>query len=283
MEIFAAFLVSVLVYASPLALGALGGLASERSGVVNIALEGKMLTAACCAALAGQATGSVFLAVLSGVAGAVGASLLHAWLTQSFGIDHVISGMGINAIAIGATGYAADAAPILRSDSPVPTPEWWVWAAGGLFLAVAFHVFLQTSRGGLRLLAVGSDPDKARTSGLSPEMIRWKALAAAGVFCGLAGAMIAGTAGSFTKEMSAGRGYIALAALILGGWKPLPTLAWCLLFSLFNSLQIIFQGQGALGSLIPSEAFQAMPYVATLAALAFVVKSSRAPAGLGKP
>lgn len=282
-DIIFAFFLSVVVYAVPLLLASLAGLASEKSGVINIALEGKMLSAACIAAILGQATGNPWLSLAGGIAGAMAISLLHAWLTQGFGMDHVISGMGLNALALGGTAYLADTATALKSMTKVPVlPEWMFWVLAGL-AAVGFHWFLGQTRGGLRLNAVGNNPDKARTTGIDPVAIRWKALAATGLLCGVAGMLIAATAGTFSKDMTSGRGYIALAALILSGWRPLPALGWCLLFSLFNSLQLLFQGQGALGAAIPSEAWQAMPYAATLLALALVVQSSKAPAGLGKP
>lgn len=132
-------------------------------------------------------------------------------------------------------------------------------------------------------MAVGNDPDKSRLMGLDPIKIRFKALIVTGIFCGLSGALIAGTAGGFAKDMTAGRGYIALAALVLSGWRPIPALLACLGFSLLTNLNILFQGSPVLGVNLPGEFWQAVPYIATLVALCLVVQSSRAPGGLGKP
>ncbi len=276
-------LTGVAAYATPLLLAALGGLASERSGVINIGLEGKMLGAACAAAIVGLWLGSIWAGVLAAILAAVLLSLLHAWLTQTFQVDHVISGMGINALAIGGTAYLAEAVPVLQSGgtlSRFPEPLFWFFA---LAASLGFAVFLARTRGGLRLMAVGSNPDKSRLMGLDPVKIRFKALIVTGIFCGLAGALIAGTAGGFAKDMTAGRGYIALAALVLSGWRPIPALFACVGFSILTNLNILFQGSPILGVTLPGEFWQAVPYLATLAALCLVVQSSRAPGGLGKP
>ncbi len=276
-------LAGVAAYAAPLLLAALGGLASERSGVINIGLEGKMLGAACAAAIAGLWLNNIWAAILAAILMATLLSLLHAWLTQVFQIDQVISGMGINALAIGGTGYLSEAVPILQSGGTLPRfPEPLFWGLA-LFGALGFALFLARTKGGLRLLAVGNNPDKSRLMGLDPVKIRFKALIATGVFCGLAGALIAGTAGGFAKDMTAGRGYIALAALVLAGWRPIPALLACLGFSLLTNLNILFQGSPILGVTLPGEFWQAVPYLATLLALCLVVQSNRAPGGLGKP
>ncbi|MCG9894647.1 MAG: ABC transporter permease [Fimbriimonadaceae bacterium] len=280
---FGSFVIGVISYATPLTLAALAGMASERSGVVNIGLEGKMLTSACVGALVGLATGNPFAALGAALTAGVLIALLHAWLTQAFQVDHVISGMGINALAIGGTGFLAETAGPLQSPSRVPSlpePIYWVLALGA---AIGASVFLVRTRAGLRLNAVGNDPDKARIMGIDPVTIRWKALIATGLLCGLAGLMIASTAGSFSKEMTAGRGYIALAALILAGWRPIPALAACLAFGLAYSLQILFQNNAVLGVNFPPEFWQALPYLAPVLALALVVQRGRAPAGLGRP
>lgn len=281
-SLLGAFVLAVFAYSAPLVLASLGGLCSERAGVVNIALEGKMLAAACLAAIAGLSTGSILAAVGAGMAAAVLLSLLHWWLTQHFNVDHVISGMGINGLALGGTAYLAEVSPALKEGLGFPrAPEWVFWSIS-LLAAVGLWLFLARARGGLRLNAVGQDPDKARTVGLDPVRIRLKALVVTGLLCGLAGALIAASAGSFAKDMTAGRGYIALAALILGGWKPLPALAACLAFSVAFGLQIVAQNTAIGGVDLPTEFWQALPYILTLASLALLVQNGKAPAGLGK-
>ncbi len=128
------------------------------------------------------------------------------------------------------------------------------------------------------MVAVGADPDKARLMGLRPGRIRLIALLATGVFTGLAGALLVSDAAIYTNNITAGRGYIALAALIVGGWRPLPAFAVCLALGFFSSLQLRFQG-----SYIPSQAWAALPYVLTIVALAGFLGKNRTPAGLGKP
>lgn len=266
---------------APLLLAALGGLLSERSGIINIALEGMMLSAACLAAVVGVVTGSALLGLLAGVLASVLLGLLHTLLTQAYRIDHIVSGMAINALAFGGTNFlfrstsmAGHAPPVLRIQA------FWAFALVAL-ITIAF--FVARTSGGLRLLAVGNDPDKARQMGVNPTSVRYWALFGTGLLCGLSGVMIMSNAGGFVDGMTAGRGFIALAALILGGWRPWPTLIACVLFGFLSALQIRLQGSAVLGVQLPPEAWVALPYVATLIALAGLLGKSRAPAGLGKP
>ncbi|HXH59986.1 MAG TPA: hypothetical protein VNI20_01365, partial [Fimbriimonadaceae bacterium] len=152
------------------------------------------------------------------------------------------------------------------------------------FAAVVWLAFyLRHTRGGLRLFAVGNDPEKSRQMGLNPVRIRYVALIGTGVLAGLSGTLILSNAQSFTDGITAGRGFIALAALILGGWKPWPTLGACLLFGLFSALQLQLQGSVVFGFVIPSEAWAALPYLVTIVALAGFLGRSKAPSGLGIP
>ena len=289
-------LISTVTLSAPLILAALGGLTSERSGIINLALEGKMLTAACVTALASVATNNALLGVLCGIASAVLMALLHWLLTQKYSLDHIISGMAVNALALGGTNFL-DRAFTDHSRSggiPVlPTAMVDLGAVGkfqvSIYLVLAFvaplatYWFLKGTRPGLRLLAVGGDPDKSRLMGVRPLKVRFWALVATGVFTGLAGALVISNVGRFTNDMTAGRGYIALAALILGGWRPLPAFAACVLFALFEAIQAQLQGTNVFGAKIPSEVWLALPYVVTVVALAGFIGKSRAPQGLGKP
>lgn len=271
-----------LILSAPLVLAAMAGLVSERSGVMNIALEGKVLGAACATALVTQATGNAFAGLGAGVVAALSLSALHALLTQSFLINHIISGMAINALAIGGTSFISKGLQMGTAIGMPRLPVEW-------FLVVAFALpfllglYLRFTRGGAHLLAVGNDPDKSRQMGLDPVRIRWVALTATGVFCGLAGAMLIANVGAFTDGMTAGRGFIALAAMILGAWRPVPALAACLIFGGFTALQLQLQGTPFFGAQIPPELWTALPYAVTLVALALYLSKGRAPAGLGKP
>lgn len=276
-------LASTLTLSAPLVLAALGGLTSERSGVMNIALEGAMLGSACGVAIAGIQSGNALVGLATGLLVGVLLMLLHAVLTQAFSIDQIISGMAINALAVGGTNYLSK---VVLNDADasrakyLPIQTYWIVAA----LAVAALAFyLVKTRGGLHLLAVGNDPDKSRQMGLEPVRIRYVALLATGVLCSLSGALIVSNSGNFTENMTAGRGFIALAALIIGGWRPLPTLAACLGFGLIQAFQLHFQGTAMAGANVPPEFWNALPYCVTLVALAGLLGKSRTPAGLGRP
>lgn len=274
---------STVTLSAPLVLAAMGGLTSERSGVMNIALEGTMLTSACTAAYIGAQSQNPLVGLLAGLLAATLMMVLHAVLTQAFSIDQIISGMAINALAAGATSFVNKALITPdQSSRPVffPVQVYWVLA----LLAVAWlTVYLWKTRGGLRLLAVGNDPDKSRQMGLDPVKVRYLALIGTGLLCGLGGALIVSNAGSFTDGMTAGRGFIALAALIIGGWKPLRTLVACVGFGLIEAVQLHLQGTKLAGADIPTEFWTALPYLVTLIALAGLLGKNRAPAGLGKP
>jgi simple sugar transport system permease protein len=260
----------------------MGGLASERSGIVNIGLEGKMLTAACITAIVGLSTQNPWFGLLAGVLGAVSLSLFHLLIVQVFRVDHIVSGMGINALAIGGTNFAWS-----RLSSPSSEAKSMLFDVMPYYLIAAILPFalawvLRKTRLGLRLLAVGNDPHKSEQMGVHVGTVRLTALAACGVFCGLAGALIASNAGTFTDNMTAGRGFIALAALILGAWRPLATLGACVLFGFFDALQLQLQGTQMLGANIPSQVWNAAPYLVTLIALAGFLGRGAPPAALGK-
>ena len=280
--LFWLLLVNTVTLSAPLVLAALGGLCCERSGVINIALEGKMLTAACVTAIVGVATGSAMFGLAAGTGAAMALSLLHAILTQAYGMDHIISGMAINALAIGGTNYLSKSLSDLsqRKAPTFPVQFYWVLA---LVATVWLGLYLARTSGGLRLLAVGNDPDKSRQMGLDPTRVRYLALLATGLLAGLSGALVLSNAQSFSDNMTSGRGYIALAALILGGWRPWPALAACVLFGLFSAVELQLQGTSVLGAHLPPEAWKALPYLVTIVALAGFLGRNRPPAGLGKP
>lgn len=276
-------MVSTLNLSAPLILAALGGLASERSGIINIALEGKMLTAACVIGLVAGHTGNAYLGLTAGLIAAVLVSLLHCVLTQAYRIDHIVSGMGINALAIGGTNFLDRKFANIASTAETPSVNLRIFQAVAILAPIIVALYLKKTRGGLRLLAVGNDPDKSRQMGINPIDVRYVALIFTGLFCGLGGAVLLANAGHFVDGMTSGKGFIALAALIIGAWRPLPALGACLVFGFFSALQLQLQGSKILGADLPSEFWQSLPYLATLIALAGFLGKGRAPAGLGKP
>lgn len=268
-----------LILTTPLALAAMGGYASERSGVVNIGLEGLMLTAACTAAVAAPKFGAGGALAIA-LAVTIVVSLLHWLATQVYRIDHVISGMVLNLIAAGGTNFVASLAN--ATSSGVPHFPLALYEGLAIILPFLTWLYVRFTRGGLRLIATGADPNKARLAGIVPERVRLAALVMTGVFTGLSGAMLVAFTEGFTNDMTAGRGYIALAALVLGGWRPLPTLAACLAFGLLTALRVQYAGETVLGVSPPSEFWAALPYLATVVALAGLLGRGRVPAGLGK-
>lgn len=282
MDALVLLLQGTVVLGAPLILAAIGGYFSERSGVINIALEGKMLMATITVFLVAIATGSAVVGIAAGLGAGIALSVAHWLLTQKYKLDPIVSGMAINAFAFGASSFLDKkfTNPDQTGFPRLPTAVFWVLA---FVVPIAAYVFTHRTRGGLRLLAVGSDPDKARQMGVFPQRVRLLSLIATGACTGLAGALIVTNAGGYTDNMTAGRGFIALAALIIGGWRPLPTLAACLGFGMFQQLQIQLQGVKLLGVEAPREIWLCLPYLVTIIALAGLLGKTRTPSGLGKP
>jgi len=270
-----------IAWSAPLVLAAMGGFTSERSGIINIALEGKMLTAACAGFVCSMVWSNPYLPVLAAIGSATLLSLLHWLLTQKYRLDHVVSGMAINAIAAGGTNYLNNRFVSIGTSQIQVLPMTALWA---IAYSLPFCLFLYSryTRGGLRLFAVGNDPDKSRLLGVQPQRVRLLGLVATGVFTGLAGALLFTSAGQFTEGMTAGKGFIALAALIIGGWRPLHALAACLAFGFFQAVQLQLQGTKLAGADIPAQVFTSLPYIITVVALAGFLGKSKAPAGLGR-
>ena len=268
--------IQTVTMASPLILIAMAGYASERSGIVNIALEGKTLIAAfLCWAFApklGMAGG-----IAAAVAGSTVLSLLHWLLTQTYRMDQVISGMAINLLAGGFTSFLKFkfGNDMIPDGAILPLNVFYGVAI--LSPLVMWGVSRYT-RFGLRQRSVGSDPEKSRLLGINPQAVRFSSLILTGLFCGIAGSLLVSNVAVFTDQMTSGRGYIALAALILGGWRPIPAALSCLLFGFATALQLQFNGTGG----IPTEFWKMLPYVVTLLALGGFLGKQRTPAGLGK-
>ena len=278
-------LVSATLYsAAPLILAAMGGVLSERAGVVNIALEGLMLSGAFVGVACG--TGSAWLGLLAAIG--IGALLgfLHAVLTQKARMNHVVSGLGINLLAAGATTFLNrkyfEGGVSVKSLNP----NGFLLLA--LILPFALLFILHRTKFGLRLRAVGENPESARMAGIAPETPRYLAVTLSGICGALAGAYLSlANAGTFTTNMSAGKGYIALAAVIFGKWNPLGAAGGALFFGFFYALQTELQILNLNITLFGIEwtspyLLGLLPYLMTIAALVSVVGRAIPPAALGK-
>jgi general nucleoside transport system permease protein len=313
--------------ATPIALGALCGFMNERSGVINIGIEGMMLTAAFVAWWTASLTAQlvpdtltgplgISMPLLLGLAAAIAAamlvSLVHAWLAITVRADQIISGTIINIFAVGITGYlnlliSRQAPPSAgqferwvppQAVTDLPAVGWLfqaIFAQGpiGLTLIVAvivLQILLFRSRWGLRTRAVGEHPEAAETVGVDVIALRYRNVIIGGVFAGLAGAYLTIEFGnSFQGEMTNGRGFIALAALIFGRWTPLGAFGAALLFTASEGIQRAVRfgpPEGALGDFlasVPSQFYSSVPYLITIIILAGVVGRSLAPAAIGRP
>lgn len=279
----------------PYGCAALGGVLSERSGVVNIALEGTLLASALAAVAACHATGNVLVGIVAGVTCGAAVGLIHATLVVRYRIDAIVSGIALNLIAAGGTRFLLRALYASSSNSPsiqgLRFGEGWGLAAKTILdpflLATIAAVggaawMLRHTRFGLRLRACGEDPSAAQAVGVHVVGMRTAAVTLGGAVTGLGGTALAYDLHQFQAGMSGGRGYIALAAVIVAGWRPWPAAAACLVFASLDALQIVLQNQTRL----PSQVLAMLPFVATLVALVLVSSrregQARAPAGLGK-
>lgn len=285
---------SSIALAAPLSLSALGGYLSERSGVINIALEGNMLTSACVTYVVSMLTLNPWLGVFAGIGSAIVMALIHWLLTQIFSVDHVVSGMALNLIALGGTNFLGSVHYKFAPVSMPRLPRYSIDIGGeivpiSIYLVIAYlipfavAIYAFRTRGGIRLRSVGNDPSKARLAGISPAKVRFFAQCATGVLTGLSGALIVDNAGAFTDNMTAGQGYIALAALVIGSWRPIRAFVACLVFGVLEAVQIAFQGISFEGTVIPDQIWQSLPYVMAIIAAAGFVGRNRPPFGLGKP
>jgi ABC-type uncharacterized transport system permease subunit len=297
---WSALVAATLRYATPLIFGALGGIVSERSGVVNVGLEGMMLTGAFFGIFGADLLDSWFLGLLVGMAAGGVLALVHAVFSIHLRADQVVSGIAINFLAAGLTGYifidhygdqgTPDNVPRVPDVSlpgikdigflgdAIGKASLLTWVA--LIGVLALAVFLFRTPSGLRLRSVGEHPRAAETVGISVFRTRYVAVIASGVLAAMGGAYLSiGFVGSFNQNMTAGRGFIALAAVIFGNWRPGGALAAALLFGFSSALAQrlpVFSPSGAV-------LFQALPYVLTLIAVAGVIGRSRPPAADGVP
>jgi ABC-type uncharacterized transport system permease subunit len=306
---------STIRLATPLVLASLAGLFAERSGIVDIGLEGKMLGAAFAAASAAAVTGSAWAGLMTGIVASVFLALVHGFACITHRGNQVVSGMALNIMVAGLGPTLAEAwfgqggrtpllgeharfqpieLPFAETLEPVPLlgPLYATVISGHNVLVyltvmivplVAWVVY--KTRFGLRLRAVGENPSAVDTAGIGVAAMRYKALLVTGLLCGIAGSYLSiAHNASFIRDMTAGKGYLALAALIFGKWRPIPALFACLLFAFADAVQIRLQGVPLpLIGEIPTQFIQALPYVLTVLLLAGFVGRAVAPKAIGTP
>ena len=282
-------LASTIRLATPLILAAMGGLFSERSGVINIALEGMMLAGAFAAASVTWMSGSPWIGLAAAIAAGMFIAWIHAVACIRFRAEQVVTGTAINILMIGVPGFLSGALFLSSGSTPqIPQGELMPWTPIVLAFAavpLGWYVLFRTPFG-LRVRAVGENPAAADAAGIRVGRSRYAGVLISGVMCGIAGAYLStGQSSLFTRNMTSGRGFIALAALIFGKWRPWQTMAACVFFGFTEALTIQMQGVVKLpsGDDIPVQFIQIVPYVVTIVVLAGFIGHSRAPRALGIP
>ena len=281
------FLTQMIRIAVPYLFAASGGVIAERSGIISLSLEGYMLTGAFSATLGAHYSGSAWIGLLAGILGGLVFGLIHAVATIRYRADQVVTGIAINLLAIGVTRFFLKLAFASSSNSPrvngfggniamhgFDNPLLWM----GLLVAPVLAFVLYRTPFGLRVRAVGEHPAAAESLGIKASGIQYVAVAISGMLAGLGGVFLALDQHQFTDQMTAGRGFIAVAAVIFGRWDPVRAALACLLFAAAETLQIQLQGT----QLIPSQFVEMIPYLLTIIALAGVVGRAVPPAALGK-
>lgn len=275
----------LLGYATPVALAALGETVGQKSGVINIGLEGTMLVAAFVGLVVAYSTHSPWLGLGAGSLAGLAITLLFAGFTVFLGTDQVVVGTAINLMAMGLTStlYRARFGQSGRTISVTRIPNWHYLDAVQVFLLLsvpAVWYLLQRTSWGLAVRAAGEYPKAAVAAGFSVERLRLSALALGGLLGGLGGAYLAiGVASSFAENMTAGRGFVAIAMVTFGRWRPAWVLAATLLIGFSESLQYRFQ---AMGVQVPFQLMIALPYLVALVVLVVMGKGSVAPMALGQ-
>ncbi|HDR29668.1 ABC transporter permease [Rhodovulum sp.] len=305
---------STVRLATPLLLACLAGLFSERAGIFDIGLEGKMLASAFFSAAVAAVTGSVWLGLSAGIAASLVMAAIHGAASISFRGNQLISGVAINFLAagltvviaqtwfsqggrtpslIGAARFEPITLPLAETLHPLPIlgPIYHELISGHtlpVYLAFALVPLswwvLNRTRFGLRLRAVGENPEALDTAGVSVAATRYAAVAICGVLCGIAGAYLAtALQAGFVKDMTAGRGFIALAALIFAKWRPWQAMGATLLFGLLQAIALRYQNIDLGGVVLPVQVMDALPYVLTVVILAGFVGRAIPPRAGGSP
>jgi general nucleoside transport system permease protein len=292
--VWSALLSATLVWATPLTFAAIGGMFSERSGVVNIGLEGMMLAGAFFGVLGADKFGSWELGLLTAVVAGAGFALVHAVMSIHLRADQIVSGTAINFLALGVTGYffiqvyGTEGSPGDLPRIPAINLDFLGEVFGHLnlmiwlsfVLLIVAHVTLFKTPIGLRIRSVGEHPRAADTVGISVYGVRYASVILSGILAALGGAYLSiGYLGSFSENMTAGRGFIALAAVIFGNWRPFGAFGAALLFGASTALSFRLAQPWGNASVL----FQALPYVLTLIAVAGVIGRSVPPAAAGRP
>ena len=286
---------SMIRSATPLIFAALGGLFSERSGVINIALEGLMLAGAFTAAVVTYEVKNPYIGFLAGLVAGAGVAAIYAVAVIKFEADQVVAGFAINILMLGLPAVISSriydsAGSTQQIAKEFLLPDFYNRLSIASILAfllvpVCWYVLYKTPFG-LRIRAIGENPAAADVAGVNVQRLRCTAVIISGVLAAAGGAYLSiGQSSLFTRGMTAGRGFIALAALILAKWKPVPVLFACLFFGFTEALAIQFQGVVKLpsGEDIPVQFIQMIPYVLTIIVLAGFIGTSRAPKALGIP
>ncbi|HWP54236.1 MAG TPA: ABC transporter permease [Pyrinomonadaceae bacterium] len=299
-------LFSTLRMATPLVLAALGGLYSERAGVINIALEGLLLAGAFTAASVTYYVHSPWVGLGAAIVAGAAVAAILALACIKFKADQVVTGTGINilfiglpAVLSGALFLSSGSTPQIPKENLLPElshfvpgflAQWRIFSDVSVISLIAFLLVLVTAYVlyrtpfGLRLRAVGENPEAADAAGVAVNRLRYIGVLISGALAGIGGAYLSiGQSSLFTRNMAAGRGFIALAALIFGKWRPVQTMLACLLFGFADALTIQMQGVAKLpsGEDIPVQFIQMIPYIVTIVVLAGFIGQSRAPKALG--
>ena len=281
------FIAQMVRIAVPYLFAASGGVVAERAGIVSLTLEGFMLSGAFAAVLGTHYSGSPWIGVLAGIVGGLIFGAIHAVASIRFRADQVVLGVAINLLAIGVTRFFLKLFFASSSNSPrvagfggnikaggFDNPLLWL----GLLIAPVVAFVIYKTPFGLRVRAAGEHPEAAESVGVSVSRVRYVAVAISGVLAALGGVYLALDQHQFTDQMTAGRGFIAISAVIFGRWDPVRAAGACLLFAAAETFQIQLQGSHA----IPSQFVEMIPYVLTIIALAGVVGRAVPPAALGK-
>lgn len=280
---------ATLRMSTPLILAALGGCFSERAGVVNIALEGIMAFGALAGVLGSYVTGSAWIGLL--VAIVIGGLLayIHAMFSVDIKANQVISGTALNLLASGATIYLLKVIFKVSGSSKdvAKLPDWWIYPPTvfiALIMVVVSWIVLYKTSFGLRLRTVGEHPAAADTVGINVHNMRYIAVVISGMLGGIAGAHLSiGASNAFVKNMIAGKGFIALAAMIAGRWHPIGAFIAAVLFGYFDKLSMTLKGETIFGISVPSQFMHSLPYLITIVVLALAGASSVAPKASGIP